>query len=139
MDLGKFSISLPVRDIAASRAFYECLGFAVTGGDADEEWLICVNGATVIGLFQGMFDRPMLTFNPGIDDAMGEPDDFTDVREIQQALQAVGIELGEETDPDGAGPGHLSMVDPDGHPILVDQHRPRPEPCRESGSLFDED
>lgn len=127
MALGAFSVSLPVADLAASRAFYETLGFAVTGGDADENWLILRNGDTVIGLFHGMFDEPVLTFNPGIDQQMQRLDDFTDVREIQDALRNGGVAMIEDTDPDGTDPAHIVLADPDGHPIMVDQFWPRPD------------
>jgi lactoylglutathione lyase len=123
MKLGAFSLSLAVKDIEASRRFYEALGFEATGGDQAKGWLVLRNGAgTVIGLFQGMFDKNMLTFNPGWDQFRGELDDFTDVRELQRQLKARGIALTTEADESGSGPGHLMMVDPDGNPILVDQH-----------------
>ena len=123
MQLGAFSISLSVKDIAASQAFYEKLGFAVTGGDAAENWLILKNESTVIGLFQDMFERNMLTFNPGWNDAGQEVEPFTDVRELQRELNARGIELTSEADEATAGPASLMLLDPDGNPILVDQHR----------------
>mgnify|MGYP001827419699 FL=1 len=126
LELGAFSISLSVADLAASRAFYERLGFRVTGGDADQNWLILVNGTTVIGLFHGMFEGNVLTFNPGLTNSMETLDEFTDVRDIQAALGDRGIELVESTDPDGAGTAHITLVDPDGNTILVDQHVPRP-------------
>ncbi len=126
LELGAFSISLSVADLAASRAFYERLGFRVTGGDADQNWLILVNGTTVIGLFHGMFEGNILTFNPGLTNSMETLDEFTDVRDIQAALGNRGIELVESTDPDGAGTAHITLVDPDGNTILVDQHVPRP-------------
>ncbi len=123
MQLGAFSISLSVKDIAASQAFYEKLGFAVTGGDAAENWLILKNESTVIGLFQDMFERNMLTFNPGSNDAGQEVEPFTDVRELQRELKARGIELTSEADEATAGPASLMLLDPDGNAILVDQHR----------------
>jgi len=123
MQLGAFSISLSVKDIAASQAFYEKLGFAVTGGDAAENWLILKNESTVMGLFQDMFERNMLTFNPGWNDAGQEVEPFTDVRELQRELKARGIELTSEADEATAGPASLMLLDPDGNPILVDQHR----------------
>ena len=126
MPLGAFSISLPVADLAASQAFYETLGFSVTGGDADQNWLILRNGDTVIGLFHGMFDEPILTFNPGIDQQMQRLDGFTDVRDIQAVLQGAGIDVAESTDPDGTDPAHIVLADPDGHRIMVDQFWPRP-------------
>jgi len=127
MPLGAFSVSLPVADLAASRAFYEQLGFSVTGGNADENWLIMRSGDTVIGLFHGMFDEPILTFNPGIDQQMQQLDDFTDVRDIQAALSGAGIDPIEGTDPHGTDPAHIVLADPDGHRIMVDQFWPRPE------------
>ncbi len=121
MDLGAFSVSLTVRDLAASRAFYEKLGFRVTGGGEDQNYLILVNGGTVIGLFHGMFDRNILTFNPGIDADMNQLEEFTDVREIQRDLKAAGIELTEEADEETTGAAHITLLDPDGNPILIDQ------------------
>ena len=124
MDLGAFSISLAVKDIAASRAFYEKLGFAVTGGDQAQNWLILRNDAgTMIGLFQGMFPDNILTFNPGFGQDMSRPEEFTDVRELAAALEADGLELQQKPDPDSSGPAHLTLVDPDGNAILIDQHR----------------
>ncbi len=126
MRLGAFSVSLAVADLDASRQFYETLGFRVTGGNADEHWLIMVNDRTVIGLFQGMFDENILTFNPGWTQDQQETDDFTDVRAVQEALRAAGIEPVAPTDPDGAGPAHIVVTDPDGNRIMVDQFVPRP-------------
>lgn len=126
MDLGAFSISLSVADLDRSREFYEKLGFEVTGGDADEGWLILANGTTVIGLFHGMFEGNLLTFNPGLTNSMEMLGTFTDVREIQAALRAVGIEPEDDADPDGDEPAHITVVDPDGNQILIDQHLPRP-------------
>ena len=123
MQLGAFSVSLAVKDIAASRAFYEKLGFSALGGDAAKGWLILKNGAHVIGLFQGMFDKNMLTFNPGWDQAAQETAAFTDVRELQARLKAQGIVPIQETDENGTGPGYFMIADPDGNPILFDQHR----------------
>lgn len=122
MQLGAFSISLAVRDIAASQAFYEKFGFKVFGGDAAQHWLILKNGDTVIGLFQGMFDRNMLTFNPGWDPSAQPLDSFTDVRELQRQLKARGVVLTSEADEGTSGPASFTAVDPDGNPILVDQH-----------------
>ena len=123
MDLGAFSISLTVKDLEASRAFYEKLGFEVTGGDASQNWLILVNGRTVIGLFHGMFDRNSLTFTPGFDPQLGTLDEFTDVREIRAALFAAGLELDDDTTQSTeSGPAYVTLVDPDGNPILIDQH-----------------
>jgi catechol 2,3-dioxygenase-like lactoylglutathione lyase family enzyme len=127
MNLGAFSVSLPVADIAESLTFYEALGFSAVGGDADENWLILRNGEIVIGLFQGMFDEPILTFNPGIDQRMNPVDAFTDVRAIQAALRGADVELVAETDPTGTGPAHIVLNDPDGHRIMVDQHVPAPD------------
>ena len=123
MELGAFSLSLNIADIAASRAFYEKLGFHVAGGNQEENWLILRNGSTNIGLFQGMFERNMLTFTPGWDDQSQEVDPFTDVREIQQALEAEGIEFVEKADLSTSGPAYFRLVDPDGNPILFDQYR----------------
>ena len=123
MELGAFSLSLNVADIAASRAFYEKLGFHVAGGNQEENWLILRNGSTNIGLFQGMFERNMLTFTPGWDDQSQEVDPFTDVREIQQALEAEGIEFVEKADLSTSGPAYFRLVDPYGNPILFDQYR----------------
>lgn len=121
MDLGAFSVSLTVQDLAVSRAFYETLGFRVTGGGEEQNYLILVNGGTVIGLFHGMFDRNILTFNPGIDSQMNQLDEYTDVREIQRELKAAGIELTEEADETTTGAAHIALMDPDGNPILIDQ------------------
>jgi catechol 2,3-dioxygenase-like lactoylglutathione lyase family enzyme len=124
MDLGAFSASLAVKDLAASRAFYEKLGFAVTGGDPAYNYLIMVNGRTVIGLFQGMFDKNILTFNPGWSGPFEEmPAGFTDVREIARQLTEQGITFSAQALPEGGGPGHIALADPDGNPILIDQHR----------------
>lgn len=120
MDLGLFSVSLAVQDLAASRAFYEKLGFEVTGGD-EEHYVILVNGTTVIGLFEGMFEKNILTFNPGITLDGKQLEEFTDVREIQAALRERGIELIETADEDTAGAAHITFEDPDGNPILIDQ------------------
>ncbi|GMU66295.1 MAG: hypothetical protein AMXMBFR36_25690 [Acidobacteriota bacterium] len=122
MQLGAFSVSLAVKDLAASRAFYEKLGFATLGGDASQNWLILKNGDVVIGLFQGMFEKNMLTFNPGWDQNAKPVPTFTDVREIQTRLKAQGLALATEADESTTGPAHLVVVDPDGNPILIDQH-----------------
>ena len=122
LPLGNFSVSLAVRDLPASRAFYEKLGFVVIGGDADQSWLILRNGAAIIGLFQGMFERNMLTFNPGWDSDGNTLSDFVDVREIQRRLKAAGIQPTMEADESGHGPASLMITDPDGNPILLDQH-----------------
>src|SRR5512134_2174460 len=123
MDLGAFSISLAVKDIKASQAFYEKLGFRVFGGDISQNWLILKNGDHVIGLFQGMFERNMLTFNPGWDSNAQPLPAFTDVRELQRQLKAQGIQLSVEADESTTGPAYIMAVDPDGNPILIDQHR----------------
>lgn len=123
MDLGAFSISLAVKDIASSRAFYEKLGFTVIGGEQDRNWLILQNGASTIGLFQGMFDRNTLTFNPGWDNHGDHPKEFTDIREIQKQLKDQGLDLEVEADESGSGPASFALFDPDGNPVLVDQHR----------------
>ncbi len=123
MDLGSFSVSLTVKDIKASRDFYAKLGFEEIGGDIDQNWLILRNRDHVIGLFQGMFDKNMLTFNPGWDQQCAQLDSFTDVRELQKQLKSQGVELMDEADESGEGPASFMLVDPDGNPILVDQHR----------------
>ncbi len=122
MELGAFSISLAVKDIHASLAFYEKLGFKYFGGDITQNWLILKNGETVIGLFQGMFDKNMLTFNPGWDGNAQKLDSFTDVRELQRQLKADGVKLMGEADETTTGPAYLMLADPDGNPILIDQH-----------------
>ena len=122
MELGAFSISLAVKDLEASRKFYEHLGFTVFGGDASQNWLILKNGTHVIGLFQGMFDKNMLTFNPGWDSDANALDSFTDVRELQRQLKANGVPLASEADESTTGPASFITIDPDGNPILVDQH-----------------
>ena len=122
MELGAFSISLAVKDIAASRAFYEKFGFEVVGGDPSQNWQILRNGGHTIGLFQGMFDKNILTFNPGWDDEARALDAFTDVRELQRRLKANGVSLQSEADENTTGPASFVALDPDGNPILVDQH-----------------
>ena len=122
MKLGAFSISLAVKDIALSRAFYEKLGFVQFGGDQDQKWLILKNGETMIGLFEGMFPQNMLTFNPGWDQDAQNLDDFDDVRTIEKSLLAVGVSLDSQTE-GGEGPASIMLTDPDGNPILIDQHR----------------
>lgn len=122
MDLGAFSISLAVKDLVASKAFYEKLGFEVFAGEASENWLMMKNGDHTIGLFQGMFDKNILTFNPGWDSDARKLSSYTDVRELQRQLKAKGVELAEEADESTTGPGSFVAVDPDGNPILVDQH-----------------
>ncbi len=122
MDLGAFSSSLAVKDIHASKAFYEKLGFTTLGGDIAQNWAILKNGDHVIGLFQGMFEKNILTFNPGWDQSANELASFTDVRELQAQLTAQGVTILEEA-ADGTGPAHFTLEDPDGNAILVDQHR----------------
>ena len=122
MDLGAFSISLTVKDLQVSREFYKKLGFEVSAGDASQNWLILKNGDHVIGLFQGMFDKNTLTFNPGWDQNAETLDRFMDVREIQQALKEQGVEFVSEADESASGPASFIILDPDGNPILVDQH-----------------
>ena len=122
MDLGNFSVSLSVKDIEASRSFYEKFGFKVFGGDASQNWLILKNGSHVIGLFQGMFEKNMLTFNPGWDSNATKLGSFTDVREIQRELKVHGVQLLTEADETTTGPASFMAIDPDGNPILVDQH-----------------
>lgn len=122
MQLGAFSISLAVKDIEASKSFYEKLGFKAFAGDAAQNWLILKNGDTVIGLFQGMFENNILTFNPGWDSNAQKLDSFTDVRELQRQLKAQGVELATEADESTTGPSSFVVVDPDGNSILFDQH-----------------
>jgi len=122
MELGNFSISLAVKDIAASKAFYEKLGFKVFGGDISQNWLILKNAQHVIGLFQGMFEQNTLTFNPGWDSDAKELGTFTDVRVLQQQLKEQGVEFVTEADESTKGPASFVVLDPDGNPVLVDQH-----------------
>jgi lactoylglutathione lyase len=122
MELGAFSVSLTVKDIEASRAFYETLGFTAFGGNAAQGWLILKNGPCVIGLFHGMFEKNMLTFNPGWDQSAQNLASFTDVRELQRQLKAKGVSIATEADETTTGPASFLVVDPDGNPILVDQH-----------------
>ena len=123
MELGAFSISLAVKDIKASKAFYEKLGFTSLGGNIDQNWIILKNGPHVIGLFQGMFEKNMLTFNPGWDQEAKNLPAFTDVRELQRQLKAQGAPFVSEADESTTGPASFILTDPDGNPILVDQHR----------------
>ena len=122
MQLGAFSISLAVKDLDSSRRFYEKFGFTPFAGDASQNWLILKNGDHVIGLFQGMFEKNILTFNPGWDQNATKVDGFTDVRELQRRLKAQGVTLMSEADESTTGPASFIAVDPDGNPILVDQH-----------------
>lgn len=122
MELGAFSISLAVKNLQASKAFYEKFGFTAFMGDATKNWLILKNGSHVIGLFQGMFERNILTFNPGWDSNASKLDTFTDVRALQRQLKREGVTLVTEADETTSGPASFIAVDPDGNPILVDQH-----------------
>jgi lactoylglutathione lyase len=122
MELGNFSLSLAVKDLEASRRFYEKLGFRSFGGDPARNWLILKNGDLVIGLFQGMFERNIMTFNPGWDGNAKTLPSFTDVRELQHRLRAEGLTLASEADESTTGPASFMVVDPDGNPILFDQH-----------------
>jgi hypothetical protein len=122
MELGAFSVSLAVKDIHSSKAFYEKLGFVRFAGDITQNWLILKNGSTVIGLFQGMFEKNILTFNPGWDGNANPLASFTDVRDLQRQLKAHGVPFVQEVDETTTGPASLVVVDPDGNPILVDQH-----------------
>lgn len=122
LELGAFSVSLSVADLDRSRAFYEQLGFVVTGGDADHDYLILKNGETTIGLFHGMFDGNILTFNPGLTNRMERLESFTDVREIQQQLDGSNTPIAQRVDADSTdGPASMTLVDPDGNSILIDQ------------------
>ena len=123
MELGAFSISLAVKDIEASKTFYEKLGFWVFGGDISQNWLIMKNDDHLIGLFQGMFEENILTFNPGWDQDANELDSFTDVRAIQVHLRKMGVELLSAVHETSSGPGSITFTDPDGNLILIDQHR----------------
>lgn len=122
MELGAFSISLAVKDIEASMAFYQKLDFKIFGGDISQNWLIMKNGDHTIGLFQGMFEKNTLTFNPGWDRNASKLDTFTDIRTLQRNLKEQGVELVSEADESSAGPASFILLDPDGNPILVDQH-----------------
>ena len=123
MQLGAFSISLAVKDLSASRSFYEKLGFAVFAGDARQNWLILRNGDSVIGLFQGMFEKNILTFNPGWDQGANDLGEFVDVRDLQRLATEQGLKLDSEVQDGTTGPGSFSITDPDGNAILIDQHR----------------
>lgn len=122
MELGAFSVGLAVKDVEASKEFYEKFGFAVVGGDISQNWLILRNGDTTIGLFQGMFENNTLTFNPGWDKNAENLAEFTDIRELQRQLKSQGVTLLSEADENSTGPASFVAVDPDGNPILVDQH-----------------
>jgi catechol 2,3-dioxygenase-like lactoylglutathione lyase family enzyme len=127
MHLGRFSVSLTVKDIKASKAFYEKLDFKQVAGVLEQKWVVMQNGTTAIGLFQGMFEKNSLTFNPGWDDERKTPKDFQDVRELQKTLKARGLKLQTEADEASEGTAFFSLADPDGNPILVDQHVPKPK------------
>jgi catechol 2,3-dioxygenase-like lactoylglutathione lyase family enzyme len=122
MELGAFSVSLAVKDIEASKLFYEKLGFTVFAGDQSQNWLIMKNGDHAIGLFQGMFDKNILTFNPGWNSEAGQLDEFTDIRELQRRFRERGVEILSEADESSTGPASFMVVDPDGNTILLDQH-----------------
>lgn len=123
MNLGNFSISLAVKDLRASRDFYEKFGFKAFMDTSAQNWLIMKNGDAIIGLFQGMFDRNILTFNPGWDSNAQPLPSFTDVRELQKQLKAKGVTMLQSADESTTGPASFIVADPDGNPILVDQHR----------------
>ena len=126
MRLGNFSVSLAVKDIKASRGFYEKLGFRAVGGNADENWLILQNETSTIGIFQGMLEKNTLTYNPGWDRSCSTLADFDDVRDIQRTLEDRGVVLATKADESTTGPAFVMLLDPDGNPILIDQHVPRP-------------
>lgn len=123
MELGAFSISLSVKDIHASKAFYESLGFTKFGGDIAQNYIIMKNGNALIGLFQGMFEQNIITFNPGWDENAQNLEKFDDVRKIQKHLKAAGIKLDQEADESTSGPASIVLIDPDGNAVLIDQHR----------------
>ena len=125
--LGNFSVSLAVKDIAKSREFYEKLGFRIVGGNQAKNWLVLQSGTTTIGLFQGFFDKNSLTFNPGWDHNKKTLPEFDDVRDIQKALKSRGLTLTKEADASTSGPAYVTLTDPDGNPVLIDQHVPKPE------------
>jgi len=127
MQFGVFSVSLTVKDIKASKAFYEKLDFKEVAGDIEQNWLILQNGTTTIGLFHGMFERNIMTFNPGWTTDQETLEDFQDVRELQRMLKERGLELSTEADESSTGPASFTLVDPDGNPILIDQHVPSPK------------
>ena len=122
MELGAFSISLAVKDIHASKEFYEKLGFTVFAGDINQNWLILKNSDHVIGLFQGMFEKNTLTFNPGWDSNANQLEEYTDVRDLQRKLKESGVQIASEADENSSGPASFVVIDPDGNPILIDQH-----------------
>lgn len=122
MELGNFSVSLAVKDIEASKQFYLKLGFTIVGGDQSQNWLVMKNGEHKIGLFQGMFDKNILTFNPGWNSSAQPLEKFTDIRELQRQLKDRGVTLTSEADESSTGPASLTIADPDGNTILIDQH-----------------
>lgn len=122
MELGNFSVSLAVKDIEASKLFYEKLGFTIVGGNQSQNWLVVKNGDHKIGLFQGMFDKNILTFNPGWNSNAEPLEEFTDVRELQRSLKALGVNLISEADENSTGAASFVIADPDGNTILIDQH-----------------
>ena len=122
MNLGNFSVSLAVKDIKVSKAFYEKLGFSQFGGDEEQNWVIMKNDSCIIGLFQGMFEHNILTFNPGWDSDANTLDNFTDVRDLQKKAKSEGIEIQAEADESSEGPASFMIMDPDGNAILIDQH-----------------
>lgn len=126
MELGAFSISLAVDDLEVSRAFYEKLGFEKTGGDGEHYYMLRNAEGTLIGLFEGLFEKNILTFNPGFTQAMEQPEDFLDVRDIRDRLVAAGLEMARDLEHDGTGPDSIVLEDPDGNPVLIDQHVPKP-------------
>ncbi len=121
IELGAFSISLNVADLGVSRDFYEKLGFEVTGGAVEQGYLILKNGETTLGIFHGMFERNILTFNPGLTERMERLRSYTDIREIQARLEEAGLELAERPEPGSTGPASITLIDPDGNPVLIDQ------------------
>lgn len=123
MDLGNFSQSLAVKDVATSKAFYQKLGFEVFHDQSEQGWVIMKNPTAVIGLFQGMFEKNIMTFNPGWDANGQNTDNFTDIRDIQKELKAQGVEILQEVDEKSSGPASFTVIDPDGNPIMIDQHR----------------
>lgn len=122
MELGAFSVSLNVKDLKASKEFYENLGFSVFAGEMERNYLIMKNGKALVGLFQGMFDKNILTFNPGWDESANPLDSFEDVRDIQKSLKEKGVKLIREADENSSGPESITLIDPDGNPVLIDQH-----------------
>lgn len=122
MNLGNFSVSLSVKDIKVSKEFYEALGFSVFHGDIEQNWLILKNETSTIGLFQGMFEKNILTYNPGWDSNAKNLESFTDIRDIQKQLEAKGLNLERKVEEGTTGPASITLLDPDGNPILIDQH-----------------